>query len=57
MIGAIRDVFGEKLSSTRADRSGVVIGIHRNPLVMRGDAVVHIATPDEPGPAVGGDVG
>jgi predicted deacylase len=57
VIGTIRDVFGVKLSSTRADRSGIVIGIHRNPLVMRGDAVVHIATLDDAGCAAGAGEG
>jgi predicted deacylase len=47
VIGTIRDVFGARLSSARANRSGIVIGIHRNPLVMRGDALVHVAEIDD----------
>lgn len=47
VIGAIRDVFGTRLSAPRANRSGIVIGLQRNPLVMRGDALVHIAEVDD----------
>jgi len=42
-IGEIRDVFGVRQSIVRASVTGVVIGINRNPLVSRGDAVAHVA--------------
>lgn len=53
VLGTVRDVFGARLSVVRANRAGLVIGINRNPLVTRGDAVVHVAETEPP--AVEGD--
>lgn len=43
-LGHIDDAFGERLSTVRASRSGMIIGQTLHPLVNRGDALVHIAT-------------
>lgn len=43
VLAHVRDVFGTRLSTVRANRPGVLIGVNRNPLVARGDAVAHIA--------------
>jgi predicted deacylase len=42
-IGFIADAFGEGMTIIRSPRSGVVIGLTRNPVVGHGDALVHIA--------------
>jgi predicted deacylase len=47
-IGFVADAFGEHLSSVRAHRDGVVIGLNLSPLVNRGDALVNIAVPANP---------
>ncbi|MDA1188058.1 MAG: succinylglutamate desuccinylase/aspartoacylase family protein [Chloroflexi bacterium] len=41
-IGIISDVFGDSKRSVRAKFDGIIIGLTRNPLVNRGDAVVHL---------------
>lgn len=42
-LGAISDTFGRSPGKVRSPISGVVIGHTTNPLVNRGDAVVHVA--------------
>lgn len=46
-IGIIRDAFGDRTLPIKANRSGVVIGLTRQPNVNRGDALIHVATPVE----------
>jgi len=50
IVATVRDSVGRRLSQTRANRSGMVIGLTRQPLVNQGDAIIHIAelldTPD-----------
>ena len=46
LVGIIRDTFGKTLSKSKATVSGVVIGQVTNPLVNRGDALVHLARAD-----------
>ena len=46
-MGAIIDVFGKRLATIRASRSGLVIGRTLYPLVNKGDALVHVASLDE----------
>lgn len=43
-LGGLSDSFGRRIRLVYADRTGVVIGHTRVPLVNRGDALVHIAT-------------
>ena len=42
-LGRITDSFGEVLAHGRASAAGVVIGLTLNPLVNRGDALIHLA--------------
>jgi predicted deacylase len=52
-IGVIRDTFGDVTSRIRSRLSGLIIGQVENPLVNRGDALVHVAdveTEDYPSP-------
>lgn len=42
-VATIHDSVGERLSVTRASRTGIVIGHTQHPLVNQGDAIVHIA--------------
>jgi len=42
-IGQVFDSFGHRQSRIRANRSGMVVGLSKAPLVNRGDALVHIA--------------
>lgn len=42
-LGRIRDAFGEGRAVMRARRAGRIIGMTNNPLVHRGEAVLHIA--------------
>lgn len=42
-IGVIRDPFGDIAGRVKAREAGIVIGHTLNPLVNRGDAVVHLA--------------
>jgi uncharacterized protein len=48
-IGVIRDAFGDRTLPIKTNRSGVIIGLTRQPNVNRGDALVHVATPVEAG--------
>jgi len=43
LIGVVRDAFGETVGDVHATHTGLVIGISRNPLVHRGEALAHIA--------------
>jgi predicted deacylase len=42
-LGRITDSFGDELALAEAGSGGVVIGLALNPLVNRGDALVHVA--------------
>ncbi len=46
LVGIVRDTFGETLSKSKATVSGMIIGQVTNPLVNRGDALVHLARAD-----------
>jgi predicted deacylase len=46
-LGGLSDTFGRRVRLVHADRSGVVIGLTRAPMVHAGDALVHIAEVDE----------
>ncbi|GAA1514218.1 succinylglutamate desuccinylase/aspartoacylase family protein [Nocardioides humi] len=46
-LGGLSDTFGRRVRLVHADRSGVVIGLTRAPIVNAGDALVHIASPVE----------
>lgn len=43
IVATVRDSVGRRLSQTRANRTGMVIGLTRQPLVNQGDAIIHIA--------------
>ncbi|MEP1124832.1 MAG: succinylglutamate desuccinylase/aspartoacylase family protein [Ilumatobacter sp.] len=43
IVATVRDSVGRRLSQARANRSGLVIGLTRQPLVNQGDAIIHIA--------------
>ena len=43
-LGGLSDTFGRRVRLVRADRSGIVIGLTRAPIVNAGDALVHIAS-------------
>jgi hypothetical protein len=45
VVGIISDAMGERDVIVRARDAGVVIGLEQNPLVTRGDAIVHVAQP------------
>lgn len=47
-LGRIEDVLGGDARPVRAGRAGIVIGHTANPLVYRGDALVHIALDLQP---------
>jgi predicted deacylase len=42
-VGGLSDTFGRRVRLVHADRTGVVIGLTRAPIVNAGDAVIHIA--------------
>jgi uncharacterized protein len=44
-LGGLSDTFGRRVRLVHADRSGIVIGLTRAPIVNAGDALVHVATP------------
>lgn len=44
-IGHITDAYGALFTAVRAPASGIVIGYTGNPLVNRGDAILHLAIP------------
>ncbi len=43
VLGSIADVFGAVSTRIRAPEDGLVVGLNRNPLVHRGDGLVHLA--------------
>ena len=45
-LATIHDSVGVRVSSMKANRTGLVIGHSRQPLVNQGDAIVHIADVD-----------
>jgi predicted deacylase len=47
-IGSITDTFGRLSSRVQARGAGVVIGLSTNPLVNRGDALVHVGEKEAP---------
>jgi hypothetical protein len=47
-LGGLSDTFGRRVRLVHADRSGIVIGLTRAPIVNAGDALVHIASPVPP---------
>jgi hypothetical protein len=49
ILGVINDALGREQARIRASCRGVVIGLLRNPIVHRGDAVVHIGVPSTVG--------
>ncbi|MBU2693705.1 MULTISPECIES: succinylglutamate desuccinylase/aspartoacylase family protein [Pimelobacter] len=46
-LGGLSDTFGRRVRLVHADRSGIIIGLTRAPIVNAGDALVHIASPVE----------
>ena len=48
-LGLIHDALGARLSKIVATSSGIIIGRIQQPLVNRGDAIVHIAAVEKPG--------
>lgn len=51
VLGRIHDSFGKRLSQLKSPGPGLVIGLKLEPLVNRGDALIHIATIDTGAPA------
>jgi uncharacterized protein len=47
VLGVLGDALGQQATPVRASRTGIVLGYTRNPLVNRGDALVHIADTSE----------
>jgi len=43
LLGVVRDAFGETVGDVKATHTGLVIGISNNPLLHRGEALVHVA--------------
>jgi predicted deacylase len=43
VLGEVADAFGERCADVRAASEGVVIGLQENPIVNRGDALIHLA--------------
>lgn len=48
-VGVVRDAFGEERAEVTCRHGGMVIGASRNPLVNRGDGLVHVAELEEGG--------
>lgn len=48
IVATVRDSVGRRLSQTRSTRTGMVIGLTRQPLVNQGDAIIHVAELLEP---------
>lgn len=46
-LGGISDTLGRRVRLVHADRTGIVIGLNRAPLVNTGDALVHVASVEE----------
>lgn len=42
-LGGLSDTFGRRVRLVHADRTGIVVGLNRAPLVNSGDALVHLA--------------
>ena len=51
IVATIYDPFGKRLARVRARVGGLIIGHTQRPLVNRGDAILHMAEPGEPGRA------
>jgi hypothetical protein len=47
VLGVLGDALGQQAYAVRASRAGIVLGYTRNPLVNRGDALVHLADTSE----------
>ena len=47
-LGGLSDTFGRRVRLVHADRSGIVIGLTRAPIVNAGDALVHVAEVEDP---------
>ena len=47
LLGKITDVLGKLNVKIKAQNSGVIIGLTKNPLVYQGDALVHVAIIDD----------
>lgn len=47
-IGLVSDIFGEQRVPIRSPLDGLVIGMQLNPMVHRGDALVHVAELEPP---------
>lgn len=45
-LGVVSDIYGEQKAPVRAAFAGIVLGLQLNPLVHRGDALVHIGEPE-----------
>jgi predicted deacylase len=45
VIGVTRDTWGDQTARIKTRHAGLVIGMTENPLVNRGDALVHVAEP------------
>jgi predicted deacylase len=43
LLGIVRDAFGETVGDVKATHAGIAIGITNNPLLHRGEALVHLA--------------
>jgi predicted deacylase len=43
LLGVVRDAFGETVGDVKATHAGLIIGISNNPLLHRGEAVIHLA--------------
>jgi uncharacterized protein len=48
LLAVISDPFGSELYDVRAESAGIIIGMSTIPLINRGDAMVHIATFNDP---------
>jgi predicted deacylase len=46
-LGFIADAFGENATTVRSPAAGLVIGVSNNPLVGRGDAIIHLGLYEE----------
>ena len=44
LLGRISDAFGKRLSQIKSPCPGIVVGLKLDPLINRGDAVVHVAS-------------
>lgn len=44
VLGMLSDPFGREIKRVRAGVPGIVVGVNRNPVVSRGDALLHVAS-------------